>query len=114
MAPGPYPAYQPVYQQPHKSMNDMVKMLVSDWVLALGVVIGLFILWIAALVWGSADTGDGRDWGQGIKSFGMLILSIVLFLGALLRHDMEKWVRVAMLASITLLLLVIGFWSGFW
>lgn len=114
MAPGPYPTYQPVYQPPHRTMNDMMKTLVSDWILALGVVVGLFVMWIGAVVWGSADSADGRDWGEGLKSFGMLVLSVVLFLGALLRHDIEKWVRVAMLASVTLLLLVVGFWGGFW
>lgn len=114
MAPGPYPAYQPAYQAPHRSVTDITRTLVSDWVLAAGVVIALFLMWLGALVWGSADTGSGRDWGMGIKSLGMLVLSLVLFLGAILRHDIEKWVRVAMIAAITWLLIVVGFWGGFW
>jgi len=95
-------------------MNDMLKALVSDWILALGIVLGLFLVWLGAIVWGTADTGNGRDWGMGVKSFGMLVLSLVLFLGAVLRHDLERWVRVAMIAAITLLILVVGFWGMPW
>ena len=112
MQQGPYPMYQPVYQAPHKPMGDYLKPIVSDFVLAVAVVVGLFLMWLGSLIWGSANTSDGINWGLGVKSFGMLILSLGLFLGGLLRNDMEKWVRLALVISGTLLVAFVGFWSS--
>ncbi len=112
MQPGQYPMYQPVYQPPHRHPSDYLKPLVSDLVLAIAIVIGLFFVWLGSLIWGVSDPGEsGRDWGLGVKSFGMLILTIGLFLGGLLRSDMEKWVRVALIAASVLLIMFVGFWS---
>jgi len=48
------------------------------------------------------------------RSFGVLILTGALLLGGVLRQDMEKTVRWMLILGGTLILVVIGFWSGFW
>jgi len=114
MPQGPYPAYQPMYQPPHRHPSDYMKSIVSDMILALAVVVGLFLIWLGSLIAGTADTSDGMQWGTGVKSFGMLALTVAFILGAMLRHDLEKWVRVALLVSATLLIIFVGYWAGFW
>lgn len=107
--------YQPVYQPPvHRSMSETMRSMFSDTLLALGIGLGLILTWIGALIWGFSDTSDGRDVGMLVRSFGILILTGVLFIGGVLRHDMDKWVRWMLILSATLLLIFIGFWSGFW
>lgn len=76
--------------------------------------IGLLLIWLGSLVWGTANTSDGRDWGMIVKSFGMLVLTGAMILGGLVRHDMEKLVRLGLIISATLLLIFVGFWTGFW
>jgi hypothetical protein len=44
----------------------------------------------------------------------MLLLTLALFLGAVLRHDVDKAVRNAMLISGTLLIIFVGYWTGLW
>lgn len=109
---GPYPTYAPVYQPPHKQPVEYVRTFASDFVLAIGVVIGLFLMMIGEIVTGWADTADGRDAGSTVRAFGMFFLTAVMFLGGLLRHDMEKWVRWALIIGATALLIFGGFWGA--
>ncbi len=107
--------YQPVYQMPQKSTAETLKtMFLSDMMLAIFFGIGLLLIWLGSLMWGTANTSDGRDWGMIVKSFGMLVLTGAMLLAGLVRHDMEKWVRVFLILGAVLLLIFIGFWSGFW
>jgi hypothetical protein len=109
--------YQPVYQPPQRSTAETLKtMFLSDMMLAIFFGIGLLLIWLGSLVWGTADISDrnGKDWGQIVKSFGMLVLTGAMILGGLVRHDMEKLVRLGLIISATLLLIFVGFWTGFW
>jgi len=107
--------YQPVYQMPQKSTAETLKtMFLSDMMLAIFFGIGLLLIWLGSLMWGTANDSDGRDWGMMVKSFGMLVLTGSMLLAGLVRHDMEKWVRVFLILGAVLLLIFIGFWSGFW
>jgi hypothetical protein len=115
MQQGPYQMYQPVYQPPQRSIAETLKtVFLSDMMLAIFFGIGLLLIWLGSLMWGTANTSDGRDWGMIVKSFGMLVLTGAMLLGGLVRHDMEKWVRVFLIMGAVLLLIFIGFWSGFW
>jgi hypothetical protein len=84
--------------------------MASDLMLALAAVIGLFLMWLGWVIFGVADSGSGRDAGQVVKSFGLLILTISMMLGGIVRVDMEKWVRVSMIIGAVLLVT----WEGFW
>jgi hypothetical protein len=107
--------YQPVYQPPQRATGDVLKnLLFSNMMMALWVGLGLLLLWVGALVWGFADDPDVMDIGIAIRSFGMLVLTGALLLGALARQDFDRWVRVIMIFSATLMLIFIGFWNGFW
>ena len=115
MQQGPYQMYQPVYQPPQRSAVETFKtMFFSDLMLAIFFGIGLLLIWLGSLVWGTANTSDTGDWGMIVKSFGMLVLTTAMLLGGLVRHDMEKWVRVAFILSAAALLIFVGFWQGFW
>ena len=107
---GPYAPYQPVYQQPSRPAIDYMRPFASDTMLALASVLGLFLLWLGSFVWGLVDASD-REWGLAIKSIGMLILTVALYLGGLLRVDMEKWVRVTLILAATLLIIFVGYWT---
>ena len=111
----PYQMYQPAYQPPHRSPGDMMKsMFLSNMMLGLAVGLGLLLMWIGALIWGFSNDNDVKDMGMAIRSFGMLALVGAMLLGGMLRDDMEKWVRVILILSAALLLIFIGFWTGFW
>ncbi|MBN1678556.1 MAG: hypothetical protein JW880_08465 [Candidatus Thermoplasmatota archaeon] len=106
---GPYPVYQPAYQPPRKPLSDYLKVLLSDLVLAALLWVGLLLLWLGSLWAGASDTADD-DGAYGIKSFGMLLATWALIIGGVLRHDLEKWVRLAMIAAGALLIIAVGFW----
>lgn len=110
----PYQMYQPAYQPPRRTPGDYLKPLVSDVVLGIVLVVGLFLMWLGSLVWG-VSTGDGMKWGVGIKSLGMLLLTGVLFLAGLVRSDIDKVVRFALIVAGAALIILVGFWtSGMW
>jgi len=112
--PGPYPMYQPVYQ-PVRSTSETVKGLVfSNMMIVLVVALGLFLIWLGAVIWGFADDPDVDDIGMLSRAIGMLLLTGMLLLAGLVRGDIHHWIRVMMILSATLLLIFIGFWSGFW
>jgi len=116
--PGPqgqYPGWQqPVYQPPHRKVSDYVQTIVGDLFLAIAVALGLFLLWLGSLIAGVADSQTGFDIGAAFHSFGMLLLTLALFLGGMLRHEMDKTVRAALLISGTLLIIFVGYWTGLW
>lgn len=107
---GPYAPYQPMYQPPSRPAVEYLRPMASDTMLAIAVLLGLFLLWLGSLVWGLVDRDD-QEWGLAIKSLGMLILTAALFIGGLLRTDMEKWVRVTLIVAATLLIIFVGFWT---
>ena len=111
MQQGPYPMYQPAYQPPHKPAVDYVKTVVSDLMLSIAVVVSLLFVMIGSWLIGLMDTEGGVNAGQVVKSLGMFILTVALLLGAIVRTDMEKWVRTAMIVSAAFLIAVIGFWT---
>jgi TM2 domain-containing membrane protein YozV len=107
--------YQPAYQPPmHRPMSETMRGMVSDTLLALGIGIGLVLTWIGAVIWGLVDDADADKVGMFLRALGMLVLTGVLFLGGVLRHDMDKWIRWMLILSATLLLIFIGFWTNFW
>ncbi len=107
---GPYPMYQPAYQPPHKPAVEYVKTVVSDLMLSLAVVISLLLMMVGSWLIGLMDTEGGVNAGQVVKSLGMFILTVALLLGAIVRTDMEKWVRTAMIVSAAFLIAAVGFW----
>jgi len=107
---GPYPTYQPVYQQPHRQPIEYIRPLVSDVILAIGVIIGLFLVMLASILAGVSDTGSGWDISMALRAFGVFLLTATMFLGGLIRVDMEKWVRVALIFGAVLLISWVGFW----
>ena len=111
----PYQMYQPAYQPPHRSTGDMMKtMFLSNMMIGLAVGLGLLLMWIGALIWGFSNDSDVKNIGMAIRSFGLLALAGAMLLGGILRDDIEKWVRVMLIFSAALLLIFIGFWTGFW
>lgn len=95
-------------------MSDYVQTVVGDLFLAIAVALGIFLLWLGSLIAGVADTQTGFDIGSAFHSFGMLLLTLALFLGGVLRHDLDKSVRMALLFSGTLLIIFVGYWTGMW
>ncbi len=113
----PYPMYQPVYQPPHKTSGEYLKPLASNLVLGLSLVLGLFLMWLGSLIYGVSigSGGDGWKWGVGVKSVGMLLVTGVMLLAGLVRSDVERAVRAALIIAGVALIIVVGFWSsGMW
>jgi hypothetical protein len=102
--------YQPAYQPPRKPAVDYVKTVVSDLMLSVAVAVSLLLLMIGSWLVGLMDTKGGVNAGQVVKSLGMYILTVALLLGAIVRTDMEKWVRTAMIVAAAFLIAVVGFW----
>ncbi len=109
---GPYPGYAPVYQPPHKPMIDHIKPVFSDALIALGLALAIFLVWLGAVICGWATDNDIDKAGSFVSSFGMLLLTLVLLIGGLIRSDMEKWVRVAMIVGAVTLITFVGFWPN--
>lgn len=111
---GQYPGYAPVYQPVHKQPIEYLRPVVSDVLLAIGIVVGLFLLMLGWIIFGVADTGSGRDAGQVVKALGLFILTAVMILGGLIRVDMEKWVRASLIVGAVLLISWVGFWTFYY
>src|SRR4030042_4194688 len=107
---GPSPMSQPAYQPPHKPAVEYVKTVVSDLMLSLAVVISLLLMMVGSWLIGLRSEEGGVNAGEVVKSLGMFILTVALLLGAIVRTDMEKWVRTAMIVSAAFLIAVVGFW----
>jgi hypothetical protein len=110
----PYPAYGMQYQPVHKPTSEYIRSFASDIWLAVGVVAGLFLLMIGSIIYGASETEAWHDVGMVVKALGLFVVTAAMLLGALLRNDMNKWVRVALLLAATLLIILVGFWGPFW
>lgn len=98
----PYPTYAPVYQpQPHRAPSELLKPLVSDFVVAIGTALGLFLVMLGSLIYGLSQ--DYWEAGLVLGSLGAFILVTGLFMAAIMRADMDKWVRFALVAAATVL-----------
>lgn len=96
-------------QVPARPAADYLRPLASDFVLALGALLGLFLMMLGSIIAG-LTTGDARSVGLILGSFGMFILTIVLLFGAIVRVDMDKLVRLAMILAAAFLIAEVGFW----
>ncbi len=92
-------------------MVDYVRPLAGDLWLALGVVGGLFLIMLGSIIWGLADERGWAEAGFVLKALGLFALLAVMYLGGILRSDMEKWVRFGLVASATVLMIFVGFWG---
>jgi hypothetical protein len=108
--PGQYPMYQQPYQPPHRTAGDMIKSLVSDTMIALALVVGLFLVMIGSWLMGLMDTDGGVNAGQVVKSLGVFLLVAGSLLGAVLRHDLDKYIRAALLLFAGALIIFVNFW----
>ncbi len=68
---------------------------------------------IGSILYGVADQSGVMEVGMALKAMGLFIVVAAMFLGALTRNDMNKWVRVALILSATLLIVLVGFWGPF-
>jgi hypothetical protein len=93
-------------------MIDHIRPLVSDALLAIALVLAIFLVWLGAVISGWSDDNDIEKAGMFVSSLGMLILTIILFVGGLIRSDLEKWIRVAMIIGAVLLISWVGFWPA--
>ena len=89
-----------------------IKPVFSDALIALGLALAIFLVWLGAVLCGWATDNDIDKAGSFVSSFGMLLLTLVLLIGGLIRSDMEKWVRVAMIVGAVTLITFVGFWPN--
>ena len=108
--PGQYPMYQQPYQPPHRSPSEMMRSLVSDTLLAIALALGVLLFMIGSWVMGLADSEGGMNAGQIIGSLGIFLLTLGSLLGALLRNDLDKNIRAAMILFATVMIAFVGFW----
>ena len=101
--------YQQPYQPVRKPLSDYLKPLVSDLVLAALLWIGLLLAWIGSVVSGTADTSGGIEFGAALEGFGVLLATWALVIGGVLRHDVEKWARFAMIFAGAALIVLVGY-----
>jgi len=92
----------------------MKSMFLSNLMIGLAIGLGLLLMWIGALIWGFSSNHDVQNIGMAIRSLGLLGLVGALLLGGIVRDDIEKWVRFIMIIGGALVLIFIGFWTGFW
>jgi len=100
-----------MYQPPRKALAEYMKPLMSDGMLVVLVVLGLLLMWLGSLLYGVSDDVDVDKVGLGVKSFGMLVVTMALLAGGILRTDMDRWVRVAMIGAAVVLVCIVGFWG---
>lgn len=79
--------------------------------MAIGLVLAVFLLWLGAVISGWGDH-DVENAGNFVMSLGMLILTVVLFVGGIIRSDLDKWIRAAMIIGAVLLISWVGFWPA--
>ncbi len=91
----------------------MVKSFVSDTFLALVVVVGLLLVMVGSWLMGLMDTEGGVNAGQVLRSLGVTGLVGGALVAALLRQDMDKYIRAALLLFATALFIWVDFWYIF-
>jgi len=89
---------------------DYIRPLASDFLLAIGIILGLFLMMIGSMITG-AGNADAADWGNGIKSIGTFIATSLLFLGALVRIDVDRLVRFGFILAAALVIIGVGYWG---
>jgi len=87
----------------------MIKSMVSDTILAIAVVIGLLLAMVGSWLIGLMDTQGGVHAGQVLRSLGVTALVLGGLMAALLRHDMDKYIRAALVLFATVFG-VLAFW----
>ena len=102
--------YQQPYQPPRRSAGDTMRSLVSDTLLALAMVLGVFLVMIGSWLMGLMDTEGGLNAGQIVTSLGVFLLTVGSLLAALLRNDMDKHIRAALVLFATVMIAFVGFW----
>ena len=112
MQPGAGAAQQPMYQPqyiPQHNPVDHIRPLASDFLLAVGSIIGIFLLMLGTLIF-ELSHGDVYSLGKVIAAFGVFIVSVVLLMGAIVRVDADKLVRFGYIIAAVAILIWIGFW----
>lgn len=89
-----------------------MRKILSDVMMAIVLVLAIFLVWLGAVIAGWSSDNDIEKAGTFVSSFGMLLLTIALFVGGMIRADIEKWVRVAMIIGAVLLIAWVGFWPA--
>lgn len=113
MPPGAGQAQQPMYQQqyvPQHNSVDHLRPLASDFLLAVGTIIGIFLMMLGTLIFGLSLHGDVYNLGKVIAAFGVFVVSVVLLMGAIVRVDADKLVRFGYIIAAVAILVWIGFW----
>jgi len=103
------------YQQPyveHRPPVDYLRPLASDFLLAIGVILGLFLMMIGSMIAGAGDSQTTYDLGLIMKGFGNFLVCAVLFLAAIVRVDIDKLVRFGFILGAAFLVALVGFWGG--
>lgn len=103
--------YQPQYVE-RRPPVEYLRPLASDFLLAIGIIIGLFLMMIGSMIMGAGDSETANDLGNILKGFGNFIACAVLFLAAIVRVDIDKLVRFGFLLAAAILVAAVGFWSG--
>ena len=101
-----YQQYQPVPVQ-HRPPVDLIRPLASDFLLAVGIVVGLFLMMIGTMISGatSADLA-----GHVLASFGSFLVAAVLLFGAIIRVDADKLVRLGFILAAAYIIVGTGLW----
>lgn len=114
MQPNVGPAQQPMYQQqylPQHSPVDHLKPLASDFLLAVGTIVGIFLMMLGTLIFEMASFhSDIYNLGKVLAAFGVFIVSVVLLMGAIVRVDLDKVLRAAYIIAAVAILVWVGFW----
>jgi len=87
----------------------MMRSMVSDTFLAIVVLVGLLLAMVGSWLVELMDTSGGVNAGHVVKSLGVTALVAGGLLGALLRHDLDKHIRGAMLLFATVVLVLASF-----
>jgi len=103
------PMYQPMPPPQHRPVSEYFRPLASDFLMAIVVVVGLFLMMLGSIIAGLFG-GDAEAFGLVIRSFGVFVLTVILLFGALMRPDMDKMVRFGLILASAAIII----WANFW